>query len=152
MSRMVEESDQDQLALRSSLSEISRLPGWIEGISSRHAIPGSHQFSISLCLEEALSNIILHGYSGADDRPITVKFMTHRGGYLVFVIDDEAPPFNPLEAPEMAALNPREEVRVGGQGIRFLRHFSDTLEYERLAGGNRLRIGFSSGGGSSPGE
>ncbi len=34
-------------------------------------------------------------------------------------------------------------MRVGGQGIRLLRHFADLLEYEPISTGNRLRIGFS---------
>jgi hypothetical protein len=36
-----------------------------------------------------------------------------------------------------------ESSGVGGQGIHFLRHFADKLEYELTPTGNRLRIAIS---------
>lgn len=137
---------QDRLTLRSRLSDMARLPAWIEGLASRHAIPGDVQFAMNLCLEEAVSNIIRHGYGPEEDRPVTVRFTMPREGNFVCVVDDEAPRFNPLDAPELPALNPREEIRVGGQGIRLMRRFADTLEYEPTPDGNRLRMGFSAAG------
>ena len=38
--------------------------------------------------------------------------------------------------------SPDEEIRIGGQGLRLLRGFAHTLEYEQTAKGNRLRIEF----------
>jgi anti-sigma regulatory factor (Ser/Thr protein kinase) len=61
-------------------------------------------------------------------------------------VEDEAPSFNPLIAPELPELKPQDDIRVGGQGIRLLRRFTDALEYEPVPGGNRLRMGFSSVG------
>jgi hypothetical protein len=40
-------------------------------------------------------------------------------------------------------------MRVGDQGIRFLRELADVLEYEDMPAGNRLRIGFSAEGSAS---
>jgi hypothetical protein len=56
---------QDRLVLRSGLCDITQLPGWIEGLASRYALPVNIQFAMNLCLEEALSNIIR--YSGGCD-------------------------------------------------------------------------------------
>jgi serine/threonine-protein kinase RsbW len=137
------EQTQDHLALRSRLSDMVQLPVWIEGLAARYGIPANVQFAIDLCLEEALSNVIRHGYAGADDRSVIVRFTMPVPGYFKFVIEDEAPRFNPLDAPELPALSPSEEGRAGGQGIRFLRHFANALEYEPTATGNRLSIGFS---------
>jgi serine/threonine-protein kinase RsbW len=132
----------DQLALRSRLSDMTHLPVWIEALAARHSIPANVQFAIDLCLEEVVSNVIRHGYAGADDRSLTVHFTMPAEGYLKFVIEDEAPRFNPLEAPELPALNPDEDSRIGGQGIRFLRNFADGLEYEPTPTGNRLTMTF----------
>jgi anti-sigma regulatory factor (Ser/Thr protein kinase) len=87
-----------------------------------------NKFAIDLCLEEALSNVIRHGYTGMQDRSVSVRFTMPRESYFEFVIEDEAPHFNPLDAPELPALNAGEDIRIGGQGIRFLREFSDVLE------------------------
>ncbi len=138
-------SDQteERLTLHSRLSEIAQLPVWIESIASRHAIPGDMQYAMDLCLEEVLVNIIRHGYGREADLPIRVCFKAPRPGDYLFIVEDDAPPFNPLEAPALPALDPREEVRVGGQGIRLLRRFADTLKYKPTPTGNQLHIGFT---------
>jgi anti-sigma regulatory factor (Ser/Thr protein kinase) len=103
---------------------------------------------MNLCLEEALSNIIRHGYSGNPGHSIAVCFTSPREGYFVFDIEDEAPPFNPVASPELPAMRSLEENRIGGQGIRLLRQFADALEYHATPTGNRLSIGFMVSGSS----
>lgn len=139
---------QDRLVLRSKLSEIAQVAAWTQDLATRYAIPGDIVFAMDLCLEEVLSNIIRHGYAGSEDRSVIVQFIKPRDGYFVLLIDDEAPYFNPLDAPELPLVNPNvdEEARIGGQGIRLLRQFSDSLRYEPTSSGNRLQIGFSSAG------
>jgi anti-sigma regulatory factor (Ser/Thr protein kinase) len=137
---------QEQLVLQSRLSELKQVPQWIAGLATRLAISEKIQYSMDVCLEEAISNVIRHGYAGREDRPVTVRFAAPREGYFEFAVEDEAPHFNPLEAPAQQALKPGAEMRVGGQGIRFLRELADVLEYETTPLGNRLRIGFSSQG------
>jgi len=136
----------ERLNLRSRLSELAQLHPWIERLASRHMIPASTQFAINLCLEEVLSNIIRHGYSGEPDHSIAVHFASPQNDYFVFVIEDEASPFNPVDAPELPALSPLDEIQIGGQGIRLLRRFADALEYQATPTGNRLTIGFSAAG------
>ena len=140
------QQNQDRITLRNGLPDIAQLPVWVEGLSSRHSIPQDLQFAINLCLEEAVSNVIRHGYAEADDFPVTLCFTTPRTGYFVFVIEDEAPAFNLLDAPELPAMNPVDEDRIGGQGIRLMCGFASALEYEGMPHGNRLRISFSAQG------
>jgi len=133
----------ERLNLRSRISELAHLHPWIERLASRHKIPANTQFAMNLCLEEAISNIIRHGYSGNPDHPITVRFNNLREDYFVFVVEDEAPHFNPVESPELPPLSSLEEIAIGGQGIRLLRRFADVLEYQETPTGNRLSIGFT---------
>jgi serine/threonine-protein kinase RsbW len=140
------DSIQDWLEISSRPSEIGRVHAWTEILASRHAIPENLRFAIDLCLEEVLANVIQHGYGRAADRSMIVRFLIPQEGSFVFVVEDEGPRFNPLEAPELPALSPQGEIRIGGQGIRLLRRFADTLEYEPTSRGNRLSIGFSTSG------
>jgi serine/threonine-protein kinase RsbW len=137
------EKTENRLALLSRLSDIERLQSWLEPLALRHAIPPDVQFAIRLCLEEVVSNIIRHGYGDEGSQPVLVRFIVPRKECVVFVVEDDAPHFNPLDAPELPPLDPHEEIRIGGQGLRLLRRFADTLEYEETPSGNRLRIGFS---------
>jgi serine/threonine-protein kinase RsbW len=134
------------LNLRSRMSELAQIHVWIERLAARHAIPANVQFAINLCLEEVLSNIIRHGYAGQPENPIVVHFVSPRRDQFVFVVEDDAPPFNPVESPELPVPHSLDDIQVGGQGIRLLRRFADALEYQATSTGNRLRIGFFSAG------
>jgi anti-sigma regulatory factor (Ser/Thr protein kinase) len=131
---------EDWLFLQSRLSDIARLPAWIESLASRQAIPKNIEFAINVCLEEAISNIIRHGYGTDVNGSVTVRFTMPRQDLFVFMVEDEAQRFNPLD---VLTSNLCGTVRVGGQGINLLRQFSDALEYEATLNGNRLKIAFS---------
>ena len=143
MTKNETERIQDRIVLSSELSQISRIFPWIEALASQYEIVESLQFAINLCLEEAVSNVIRHGYANQAGRFIAVRFMVSSEGNLVFTVDDDAPPFNPLEAPSLPMLDEQGETRIGGHGIRLLRGFADMLEYQPTSTGNRLRIAFS---------
>jgi serine/threonine-protein kinase RsbW len=133
---------EERLKLRSRISELSRAYAWVERLALQHAIPHATQFAMNLCLEEVLSNIIRHGYRGQPARSIKVLFTNPAAGYFVFVVEDEAPPFNPLDVPEPPPIKSVKELPVGGRGISLLRHFAQTLEYQATPAGNRLSFGF----------
>jgi serine/threonine-protein kinase RsbW len=135
-----------KLTLRSRLDELALLWTWVESLAAEHGIPSSTQFAIQLSLEEALSNIIRHGYNGEPDHSIQVDFSAP-DGEIVFVVEDQAPPFDPLEAeaqndaPAPASIS---DLPLGGRGIRLMRKFANGLSYQRLPGGNRLTLRFPS--------
>jgi serine/threonine-protein kinase RsbW len=139
-------SDQieERLTLHSRLSDIAQLPVWIESIASRYSVPSQTHYAMDLCLEEVLVNIIRHGYGREADFPIRVCFKIPRPGDYLFIVEDDAPRFNPLEVPELPAIDADEEMHLGGQGIRLLRRFANTLNYETTPTGNQLHIGFTS--------
>lgn len=127
------------LSLQSRLSEITRLPVWIGELASRHAIPREIEFAINVCLEEAVSNVIRHGYGEGETGEVTVHFTKTETNFFEFTVEDEARRFNPLDSP---APDRKAPLRVGGQGVHFLRHFAKQLEYSVTPTGNRLRMVF----------
>jgi serine/threonine-protein kinase RsbW len=143
-------NEKETLTLRSQMSELARISPWIEHLATQDAIPGETQFAINLCLEEALSNIMRHGYAGAPNRQIAILYSIPQTGVFVFVIDDQAPPFNPVTALEPPIPVSLDDTSVGGQGLRLLKHFADTLKYEVTPGGNRLSISFRATSGMKP--
>ena len=131
------------LNLQSQMSELARVHTWIEQLGARYSLPEGVLFAMDLCLEEVLSNIVKHGYASQPGHSITLHFTHPRQDYFVLVVEDKAPPFNPLDVPELPALSPAEDIPVGGQGIRLLKRFADALEYRTTPAGNQLRIGFT---------
>ena len=130
----------DVLVMDSRLSEMSRLPAWVEDVGERFGISARVQFAMNLCLEEAVSNVIRHGYvrrAGV----VRVSF-GERERYFVVEVEDDAPQLDPLHLPALPRVDEQSPDRLGGQGIRLMSGFSDLLEYEPTATGNLLRIGF----------
>ena len=88
-----------------------------------------------LSIDEALSNIIEHGYRGAGGKILLT--MREEEDMFVFIIEDSAPPFNPLSSPPVDAGEYISHNHDGGLGIDVFRRLTDA-GYERTASGNRL--------------
>jgi anti-sigma regulatory factor (Ser/Thr protein kinase) len=143
-------SPEPRLTLQSQLEDLALVLPWVEAIAARYSVPADTQFAIQLCLEEALSNIIRHGYQGQPDQAISVECApasaeNEDAGELVFTIEDHAPPFDPL-ASSAAAPAPApvsfQDFPPGGQGIRLMRKFASRIAWQQLPHGNRLTMGF----------
>lgn len=133
-----------RLTLQSRLEDLALLWPWVQSLAADYAIPADSQFAIDLCLEEALSNVIRHGYRGEPGRPITVDF-TSGAGFVVFTVQDQAPSFDPLAVSQARKELPPasiDDFPIGGLGISFMRKFAGGLHYERLSNGNRLTMRF----------
>jgi anti-sigma regulatory factor (Ser/Thr protein kinase) len=134
----------DRIELDSRLTELSRIERWAEAVADRHEVAESTRFSIHLCLEEALANVVMHGYRNEPGHPIVVRTFVS-DGTLFFAIDDQARPF---ELPGCDAFDnvPKpanlESIEPGGNGLLLLHRFAGSVGYERLPHGNRVTIGF----------
>lgn len=139
-------STRDRLTLRSQLSDLPLVTRWLQALTSHYGFPTRTSFAIDLCLEEALSNVIRHGYAGDPTQKIGIEFSMGPEGRVSFVIEDTAPHFRPFdpEAPAVEpSLVPLEEIVPGGQGIPLMRKFADAVNWEPLPKGNRLTLVFS---------
>ena len=135
---------QDRLELDSRLTELNRVQAWVEMLADRLGLIEETRFAIQLCLEEVLANIILHGYREQPGHPIVIWSYVS-GETVFFGIEDKAPSFNPLASSEYnTAAQPAslESMEPGGNGIRLMRRFAGSIEFERLEHGNRLTMGF----------
>ena len=136
---------QDCLELDSKLSELSRVVPWIETVADRYSFSADSRFAIQLCMEEALANVVMHGYRNEPGHPIVLKTSV-AGGSLFFRIDDKAPPFVPADPAlrnDTAGPASLETIQPGGNGIHLLHRFAESLAYDILPDGNRLTIGFA---------
>jgi serine/threonine-protein kinase RsbW len=134
-----------RLTIQSRLDELAQLWPWVESLANEHAAAPETRYAIHLCLEEALSNVIRHGYNGQPDQPITVEFSSSPN-QLVFAVEDRAPAFDPLSfsaEEELRSPGSVGEIPLGGQGIRLMRKFAGSLAYQRLPDGNRLTMRFA---------
>ena len=132
----------ETLLLDSDLASMSRLPEWVDAVALRHGLPEKTRFAAQLCLEESVSNSIRHGYRGLPGGQVRVSFVGLTPQGWTFAVEDDAPPFNPLDQQALPPISP-DLLAVGGQGIRLLRAFATELNYQQTVTGNRLQISFS---------
>ena len=90
-------------------------------------------------VEEAVANIILHGYKR---RPGEIQVEVHREeSGLVVQLRDRAPHFDPTGFPPPDLTLPLEKRRPGGLGIYLMRKFTDTVTYRVTPdGSNELTL------------
>jgi serine/threonine-protein kinase RsbW len=88
---------------------------------------------IILAIDEAVSNIIIHGYKDVADGTIELS-MNADDTVLSFTISDNAPFFDPLTVapPDI------DSHKAGGLGVDIYRQIMDVHHEKNETGGNRL--------------
>lgn len=87
---------------------------------------------ISLAVDEALSNIIRHGYDRAFDKPIwlgltPLKPTSESIGGIVITIEDEAKQVDPCNMKGRDL----EDIKPGGLGVHIIHEVMDDVQYEK---------------------
>jgi serine/threonine-protein kinase RsbW len=86
-----------------------------------------------LAMNEAATNIILHGYQGQPGL-IEVEVVCNQDA-LVVRLRDQAPVFDPTRAPSPDVTLSLEQRPLGGMGIYMMRQLTDELRHRTLPGG-----------------
>jgi anti-sigma regulatory factor (Ser/Thr protein kinase) len=129
-----------RLSLKPDLGEIPRLIEWVERCCGAAGLGSDISFRLALALEEAVANVIHHGFAGR--RPphrIEVRLAIGAASLIVTVIDNGIP-FDPSSTPDPTLSLPVEQREPGGLGILLIRRMVDRVEYRRVGGENRLRL------------
>jgi anti-sigma regulatory factor (Ser/Thr protein kinase) len=104
---------------------------------------------IGLVLNEALANVVRHGYGGAQDKPIHVTFEKHHhggtaggvgGAEVEIKIRDWAKPFDPEKLPKDPPPVDPDTIKPGGLGLLCMRKMMDRVEWTRLPDGMMLTM------------
>jgi serine/threonine-protein kinase RsbW len=89
--------------------------------------------SITLAVDEALSNVIRHAYKNECHHMIELGCQA-RADCLEFTFIDRGEPADPARI----CAQPLDEVALGGRGTHLIRQIMDEVTYERLPDHNRL--------------
>jgi serine/threonine-protein kinase RsbW len=126
-----------RLVIDSRLSEIGRAMELVGQFKARHGLVDEDANAIHVVLDEILSNSIRHGLAGAASHDIAVTLELADGEIRIEVEDDGAA-YDPTQAPAPRLEGTLEERTQGGLGMAFVRGLTDSIEYRRIAGRNRL--------------
>lgn len=111
--------------VRSAVTELSSVCG----------LSDSDSRAIALAIDEALANIIRHAYKSRHDQAIQLKCEASPD-CLQFTLFDQG---EPADLAKICAL-PLNNDSLSGRGTHMIQLIMDEVSYERVAGGNRLRL------------
>jgi serine/threonine-protein kinase RsbW len=126
-----------EVSLHHQASEIPLVHDALDELAAGHSLPARCVARLHLALEEHLANIIAHGGNRGLAGAITVRFALEPAALRV-EIEDNAGPFNPLDAPAVDTSLPLGQKPLGGLGILLIRKSVDELEYRRSGNRNVL--------------
>jgi len=129
-----------RLEIRARLDDLGRVRDFINEHVSPESLGDDGAGELLLAVDEAVSNVIMHGGSRADGR-IEVQVARSPDATCV-TIRDEARPFDPTAAGEPdLGVSPLEREEAGGFGLALIRRLVDELRYRVTEdGGNELLL------------
>ena len=131
-----------------TLQEIASAAEWIDSIAAAAGLSENQAFSMQVCLEELMSNIVQHGRThsrkdsvgcGALTISIAIDAYDDR---IMMTVEDNAQPFDLAKAVAKKVDRPLDQLEPGGLGVHLIKSFASALEYERTDRGNRVTVEF----------
>ncbi|MCF8167019.1 MAG: ATP-binding protein [Rhodoferax sp.] len=131
------------LSIAANPDEFRRATQWLEALGQTHQIPEDKVYALSLCLNEALANVL--SYSGIDAAQALIGLTfaaDHQPGAsaVTVTVSDPGIAFDPLRHVPKPLPATLEDATPGGGGIVLMRAFADALSYTRAAERNSLRF------------
>jgi serine/threonine-protein kinase RsbW len=121
---------------RARLEHLGELMAFLDAECARAGVQPDAAFAIRLAAEEVFVNIVRHGYGGKPG-PARVAF-DRDGDRVTLTLEDEAPAFDPDDAPAPdldADLTTRVE---GGLGWHLVRKLMDDVRHRTRPGGGNV--------------
>ncbi len=122
------------LTIRSDAGTLPVVRGAVEKMAGLQGFSDAEVAAIVLAVDEALANVIKHGYQGAPDGEICIRLepimAPDRSGIQITIRD-----FGCQVDPAAIRSRDLKEVRPGGLGVHIIRTVMDDAQYSRLEGG-----------------
>jgi anti-sigma regulatory factor (Ser/Thr protein kinase) len=128
-----------ELSIIADLDKLGEVRSFIKRAGT--ALGASEDVVGDLCLavDEAVTNIVLHGYDGAGG-PVELR-VERDGDDLEVLLRDRAAAFDGHGVPAPKLDESLSERKFGGMGVYLIRHLTDRSEFQpRAGGGNELRL------------
>ena len=120
----------------SDILEIPKVSLTLDRALRVHGFSDEEILDSQLAVEEAITNVIVHGYEGKNGEIVITCRISH--GLAEVEIEDCAPPFNLLSIPEPDITKNIEDRKIGGLGVFLIRQIMDDIIYRYENGKNIL--------------
>lgn len=132
------------LTLPPDTAAIERATQWLNDLAENEAWDGKLKFALMLSVDETLTNILMHGFSAAQNAAAPEHYIRlehrHQGDEVEILVADNGMAFDPTDIPPPDAASSVESAKIGGHGVQLMRHYLKQLSYSRVGDENRLRL------------
>ena len=127
------------LSITTGLQNLAKLRRFVKRTAAALEVDPEAIGEIQLAVDEAATNIILHGYQG---QPGQIEVEIRRiGADITICLRDSAPPFDPITVPQPNLTLPLHKRSPGGMGVHLMRQVMDEIHHRVTAnGGNELTL------------
>ena len=128
-----------EITIENQVEEIAIIAQFIEELGMSLHLPSGITMSLNLAIEEAISNIIHHGYPQNQKGEITLRTSVAPGLLIAQIIDDGIS-FDPTKSENEASGNALslEQQLTQGLGLFLIRRTMDKVEYHSTDSQNEL--------------
>lgn len=103
--------------------------GFVDLISERYGLDRDHAHRLKLVLEEAIVNVVEHGYATRHEPGDLTLTADVEGDVALVTLQDHGMPFGPDDAPPPDLDSDWDQRRVGGLGWHLIRELTDAVAY-----------------------
>jgi len=125
-----------RLRIPADVAHLAGVRALVRDVAIEHGAPPTCLDDLVQAVDEAATNIIVHGYRG---EPGWIEVDVERDGdRIVITLEDAAPTFDPTQVPEPDLTVPPERCRPGGMGVHLMRLATDELRHTARPGGGNI--------------
>lgn len=130
---------ESHITIKNDVNELKNVFSLIEHFGKTHHLSKHITNRINVCADELISNIIFYGYPDKLMHDIEINISLSDDA-VIFKIEDDGIPFNPLERCDPDTHECVESRKAGGLGIHIVKNLMDQLSYKRE--GNKNMVTF----------
>lgn len=121
------------------LDQLQAIGDFVAAAGQKMELDERTLYAVQTAVDEAATNIILHGYGREGAGPIHIT-CRQEGDDFIVEMRDYGRPFDPSRVPEPDLHAPLEKRREGGLGLFLMRRMMDRVEFSRRGEENILTL------------
>lgn len=130
--------DRLELVVPATLDSIERVSIFLESTLEDAGLDMIESARIQLAVEEAVTNVINHGYGGSDGEILITTDI--ESSQVMITITDTGQEFDPTSIPPPDVTADLDHRNIGGLGVHLIRSVMDDVSYIRDDNKNRLMM------------
>lgn len=126
----------DRMVVPATIDAIEQVAVFLEEKMEVAGVPMMDATRIQLAVEEAVTNVVTHGYEG-EPGDVTIELGISEE-QITITISDSGPAFDPTKIPPADTMADLDHRNIGGLGVHLIRSVMNDVSYSRSGDENRL--------------